>query len=138
MIDKKIFYIVFYLVLITSIVIVIYQFKGLMDNSPHSNLCVGDSCNSNETGYSYEDNLKDPKCFYNLNFCNADYNLSDNSGRDVIGVLKQVNYQMQGDLNLYKLKIYEKDKTIFGYTIIFFLLVLLFLWLKKPMEGKNG
>jgi len=67
--------------------------------------CTGDLCKLDSGGYTYQENLNDPKCYYNLNFCNLDFdprlNMSENAV-NLMNTLKQVNYQMQDELQVCK------------------------------------
>jgi len=78
--------------------------------------CLGDSCNLNSSNNfpTYEENLNDPKCFFNLNFCNlnlSNENVTSNA-QNIINILKQVNYQMQDELNNTNTKLSECTEKI--------------------------
>jgi hypothetical protein len=61
--------------------------------------CSGDNC-TNESGYTYEDNLNDPLCYTRINFCNLNDTFENTSSNaaGVISLLKLVNYQQQKDI----------------------------------------
>jgi hypothetical protein len=105
-----------------------------------SNLtCFGDSCAADEN-YTYEANLKDPKCWYKINFCNLDFPLDENTTKvyQVVTLLKQVNYQQQADVEMYKSK-YEKDRLDLYFLMGF--IVIIAIWniylLSKTRRLKN-
>jgi hypothetical protein len=74
-----------------------------MDVAVENYSCSGEMCNlsnsNDNSSYTYQDNLNDPKCYYNLNFCNLDYNVTLPEGaQQLIDLLKQANYQMSDEL----------------------------------------
>lgn len=113
------------------------------NQSCHADLCLLEANKSNYTGdsYSYEDNLKDPKCYYNLNFCNIDNNISLNSNsQGVINVLKYVNYQIQNDLIYKDKQIKQKKNTIIflvGIIIIVMIWNLYLTFRRQKNESQN-
>lgn len=77
--------------------------------------CVGDTCSTDEGGYTYEDNLADPLCWYNFNFCNLGYNSTDigSDARGLLNVLKGANYQQAKELNETQTSLQECKDSLF-------------------------
>ena len=93
--------------------------------------CSGDLCSIKEAGYTYEDNLNDSKCYYNINFCNLDFDPSSNisvNAITVLNTLKQVNYQMQDQLKnctdqINKIKYINSERPIPEWILIILLII---------------
>ena len=102
--------------------IVMLIFSVAAENITDNLTCAGTSCALNQN-YTYDANLKDPNCWYKINFCNVDINVNKTLTRvdDVVILLKQVNYQQQADVAMYKSK-YETDR-ISMYVIIGFVII---------------
>ena len=106
------------LIFVLSFNIYIYAAKA------QNTTCTGEFCDleSDSQNYTYQANLEDPKCWYKINFCNIDNNLTvPSSAQQAITLLKQVNYQQQADVQMYKDK-YESDRR-YLYIIISFVIM---------------
>lgn len=111
------------------IILIIIFCIGLVNAIPNAT-CNGDVCNlTYENNYSYENNLKDPKCWANINFCNLE---NSTLNLNVINTLKQVNYDQQGLLNGCQVRLeelYDKNRQDkISFWVLFFLVIICGLW----------
>jgi len=141
------------IIIILVIALIVFKVVAQTENTTPGGLylandsCSGDTCPINTTissnatanyysaGYTYQDNLNDSKCWYNLNFCNLGFNISGNmtpTSQDMINILKQMNYQMQGEIVNYTTQIDKisviKSSNNIEVTILVIAIIIAGLW----------
>lgn len=148
--NKEKFVVYVFLMILMSALIVcsVILIKSTKAEECTEDICVLNITNETKSvGYTYEDNLADPYCWYNLNFCNVGYNSSNEFGGgayELLALLKQVNYQMQDDLNSSRtdLEICNRDLSNANITkyitiglAILITLIFTYIFLKIQMKG---